>query len=74
MISRFSSCVKITDLLFAGGETIKEINRMTGCYVELSRDRPPNPHDRVFLLSGAPDQIQRAIGMICEKAGLVSFD
>ena len=55
----------------SGGETIKEINRMTGCYVELSRDRPPNPHDRVFLLSGAPDQIQRAIGMICDKAGLV---
>lgn len=44
---------------------------MTGAWVELSRDRPPNPHDRVFKISGTPDQVQQAIRMVCDKAGLV---
>jgi len=56
----------------AGGETIREINRQSGAYVELSRNQPPNPRERVFHISGNPDQIQTAIRMMSEKAGIVS--
>ena len=51
---------------------MKEINRMSGASVELSRDRPPNPVDRVFHIKGSTEQIQYAIQLICEKAGIVS--
>ena len=60
------------DLFSPGGETVKEINRMSGASVELSRDRPPNPVDRVFHIKGSTEQIQYAIQLICEKAGIVS--
>ncbi len=55
-----------------GGETIREINRMSGAYVELSRSQPPNPRERVFKISGNPNQVQQAMRLISEKAGLVS--
>ena len=57
-----------------GGETIREINRLSGAHVELSRHPPPgtNPRDRVFKVQGNPDQIQHAMRLIAEKAGLVS--
>ena len=55
-----------------GGETVKEINRMSGASVELSRERPPNPVDRIFHIKGSQEQIQYAIQLICEKAGIVS--
>ena len=61
-------------LFSSGGETVKEINRMSGASVELSRDRPPNPVDRVFHIKGSTEQIQYAIQLICEKAGIVSVD
>ena len=56
-----------------GGETIREINRQSGAHVELSRNQPPNPRERVFRVAGNPDQIQGAIRMMSEKAGVVSI-
>jgi len=53
-----------------GGETIREINRQSGAHVELSRNQPPNPRERVFRIAGNPDQIQTAIRMMSEKAGI----
>ncbi len=55
----------------AGGETIREINRQSGAYVELQR-QPSNPGEKVFTVRGQQSQIQHAIQLICEKAGLVS--
>ena len=67
------SVLVLKSFFCVGGETVKDINRQSGAWVELSRDRPPNPHDRVFKINGMPDQIQHAIRLICEKAGLVCF-
>ncbi|XP_052221959.1 far upstream element-binding protein 1-like isoform X3 [Dreissena polymorpha] len=53
-----------------GGETIKNINSTTGAHVELQRNPGPNPNEKVFNIRGEPGQIQHAIQMICEKAGL----
>lgn len=53
-----------------GGETIREINRQSGAHVELSRSQPPNSRDRVFKVSGTPDQIEQALHMMSEKAGV----
>ena len=53
-----------------GGETIREINQQSGAHVELSRQQNSNPNERVFKVQGNPDQIQHAIRLICEKAGL----
>ncbi len=53
-----------------GGETIKEIARTSGAQVELARDQQGNPHERVFRIQGNPDQIQTAIQMVAEKAGI----
>jgi hypothetical protein len=58
--------------MFPGGETIKEIARTSGAQVELARDQQGNPHERVFRIQGNPDQIQTAIQMVAEKAGIVS--
>ena len=53
-----------------GGEMIREINRMSEAYVELSRSQPPNPRETVFKFSGNPNQVQQAMRLISEKAGL----
>ncbi|XP_029632947.1 far upstream element-binding protein 1 isoform X2 [Octopus sinensis] len=53
-----------------GGETIREIIRQSGAHVELQRQPPPNPNEKIFNVRGSPQQIQHAIQMICEKAGL----
>ncbi len=55
-----------------GGETIREINRQSGAHVELDRNPPPNPGEKIFNVRGNPQQIQHAIQLICEKAGLQS--
>ena len=59
--------------MFLGGETIREIIRQSGAHVELQRQPPPNPNEKIFNVRGSPQQIQHAIQMICEKAGLVSI-
>jgi far upstream element-binding protein len=53
-----------------GGDTIREINRITGAHVELNRDSATDRHERLFRIRGTPEQIQHAIGLIHEKAGL----
>lgn len=56
----------------SGGETIRELNRESGAHIELSRQPAPNPRERMFRIEGTPDEIQHAIQLICEKAGIVS--
>lgn len=56
--------------LITGGETIKNINSTSGAHVELQRNPGPNPNEKIFNIRGEPSQIQHAIQMICEKAGL----
>lgn len=55
-----------------GGETIREINSRSGARAELSRNENPSSAQRTFNIKGSPEQIQEAIRLICEKAGLVS--
>jgi len=58
--------------IHAGGETIRDINQQSGAYVELQRGPSANPGEKVFTVRGNPGQIQHAIQLIAEKAGLVS--
>lgn len=53
-----------------GGETIREINSRSGARVELSRNEDPSVPFRVFNIRGNPGQVQEAVRLICEKAGL----
>ncbi|XP_021376155.1 far upstream element-binding protein 2-like isoform X2 [Mizuhopecten yessoensis] len=54
-----------------GGETIRQINQMSGARVELQRSPGPNPNEKLFSIrAGDKGQIQHAIQLICEKAGL----
>ena len=55
-----------------GGETIRDICRQSGAHVELNRDQSASSLERVFRISGAPDQMQLAMRLISEKAGIVS--
>ena len=53
-----------------GGESIKEINRKSGAFVELDKAYIPaigNSSDRVFKLRGTPDQIVTAQQLMYEK-------
>jgi len=56
----------------AGGETIRDICRQSGAHVELNRDQSANSLERVFRISGLPEQMQHAMRLISEKAGIVS--
>lgn len=56
-----------------GGETIREICRQSGAHVELNRDQSLNQLERIFRIQGSPEQVQSAIRLICEKAGIVSL-
>jgi len=40
--------------------------------VELNRDQSANSLERVFRISGLPEQMQHAMRLISEKAGIVS--
>ncbi len=53
-----------------GGESIKEINRKSGAFVELDKSYVPpivNSSERVFKLRGTPDQIAAAQQLMYEK-------
>ncbi|XP_078311367.1 uncharacterized protein LOC111100450 isoform X3 [Crassostrea virginica] len=52
-----------------GGETIRRINQESGAHVELQKHPGPNPYQKLFSITGTPDQIQHAIEMIREKVG-----
>ena len=53
-----------------GGETIRQINQQSGAHVELQRNSGPNPNEKIFNIRGEPDQIQHAMQLIAEKAGI----
>lgn len=53
-----------------GGETIRQINQQSGAHVELQKHPGPNPNEKLFNIRGTPDQIQHAMQMISEKAGI----
>ena len=55
-----------------GGETIKEICRMSSAHVEIQKQPPPNPSIKIFNVSGDQHAIDHAIQLICEKAGISS--
>ena len=53
-----------------GGESIKEINRKSGAFVELDKTHIPpigNSSDRLFKLRGTPDQIVIAQQLMYDK-------
>ncbi|XP_068130225.1 far upstream element-binding protein 2 isoform X2 [Hyperolius riggenbachi] len=52
-----------------GGENVKAINQQTGAFVEISRQPPPNgdPNFKIFIIRGAPQQIDHAKQLIEEK-------
>jgi len=53
-----------------GGETIKEINRKSGAFVELDKNYvspPGTPPERVFKLRGTPEQIVTAQQLMYER-------
>ena len=53
-----------------GGESIKEINRRSGAFVELDKTYVPaigNSSDRLFKLRGTPEQIVTAQQLMYEK-------
>ena len=53
-----------------GGETIKSINAATGAHCEVDKNAPPDAREKTFILRGAPDAVERAKQMICEKVGM----
>ena len=61
-------CLRVCE----GGETIRDICRQSGAHVELNRDQSASSLERVFRVTGLPDQMQTAIRLISEKAGIVS--
>ncbi|KAI1713773.1 KH domain-containing protein [Ditylenchus destructor] len=52
-----------------GGETIRQICGETGAHVELSREPPPNPNEKVFVIKGTPYQIQHVQHIIRMRVG-----
>ena len=55
---------------YLGGESIKEINRKSGAFVELDKTYVPpigNSLDRLFRLRGTPEQIALAQQLMYEK-------
>lgn len=57
-----------------GGETVRNINQQSGAHVEIARGAPPNPHEKIFIIRGNPQQIEHAKQLIMERVGgMVSF-
>uniref|UniRef100_A0A5K3EKV9 KH domain-containing protein n=3 Tax=Mesocestoides corti TaxID=53468 RepID=A0A5K3EKV9_MESCO len=53
-----------------GGESIKEICRVSGAHVEISKEPPPDPSIKIFNIRGNRNEIEQAIRMISERAGI----
>uniref|UniRef100_A0A914C7L2 K Homology domain-containing protein n=1 Tax=Acrobeloides nanus TaxID=290746 RepID=A0A914C7L2_9BILA len=51
------------------GQTVKQIMQESGAKVQLSKDDPRNPQERVFEITGDPQQVQHAIQLIKIKIG-----
>ncbi|XP_054706803.1 far upstream element-binding protein 1-like [Uloborus diversus] len=52
-----------------GGETVRNINQQSGAHVEIARGAPPNPHEKIFIIRGNPQQIEHAKQLIMERVG-----
>ncbi len=44
-----------------GGESIKEICRVSGAHVEISKEPPPDPSIKIFNIRGNRNEIEQAI-------------
>lgn len=44
-----------------GGESIKEICRVSGAHVEISKEPPPDQSIKIFNVRGNPSEIETAI-------------
>ncbi|VUZ43534.1 unnamed protein product [Hymenolepis diminuta] len=53
-----------------GGESIKEICRVSGAHVEISKEPPPDESIKIFNIRGNNSEIETAIRMISERAGI----
>jgi len=53
-----------------GGESIKEICRVSAAHVEISKEAPPDPSIKIFNIRGNRGEIEQAIRMISERAGI----
>uniref|UniRef100_A0A0X3P3U6 K Homology domain-containing protein n=2 Tax=Schistocephalus solidus TaxID=70667 RepID=A0A0X3P3U6_SCHSO len=53
-----------------GGESIKEICRVSCAHVEISKEPPPDPSIKIFNIRGNRGEIEQAIRMISERAGI----
>ncbi|KAA3670627.1 far upstream element-binding protein [Paragonimus westermani] len=53
-----------------GGESIKEICRVSGAHVEISKDPPPDLTIKIFNIRGLRQEIDQATRMISERAGI----
>ncbi|CAH1787644.1 unnamed protein product, partial [Owenia fusiformis] len=53
-----------------GGDSIKEIKDTSGAHVQLLRYPGPNPDEKTFQIKGTRSQIQQAMRLISEKAGI----
>jgi len=52
-----------------GGETIKNINAVTGAHCEVDKNAPPDAREKNFVIRGSPEAVERAKSMILEKLG-----
>ncbi|KAL3309545.1 Far upstream element-binding protein 1 [Cichlidogyrus casuarinus] len=53
-----------------GGETIKEICKMSNCHVEISKDPPPSASLKLFNIRGTQEDILKAKKLISDRAGI----
>ena len=60
----------LVDKIISGGESIKEINRKSGAFVEVDKSYAatnPSVNEKVFKLRGTPEQIILAQQLMYEK-------
>ncbi len=57
------------DILYEGGDSIREINKRTGAHVEIERNHKnlPEGSERIFVIKGSEEQIEFAQQLIYEK-------
>jgi far upstream element-binding protein len=53
-----------------GGETIKNINAVSGAHCEIDKNSPQEAREKNFVIRGAPEAVERAKNMIMEKLGM----
>ena len=75
VLSRYCGMTRC-GLFLKGGDTIREIIRLSNAHVELSRDAmlaAQRPNDRHFIIQGSNSQTQQALKLIADKIGMVSM-